>query len=99
MKIYVFYFAAYDCKEDPPSVEVDVCISTLEPINQDIVGSQANFSCKSGCLLYGSSTLRCRRIADPIIQFKWIDDSGGSISPRCICSGQCCSKGVVRLLL
>lgn len=85
-----FYFAADNCDKDPPSVEMDihVCISTLEPTDQDIVGSQANFSCKSGCLLYGSSTLRCRKIADPIIKYEWIDDTGGITSPSCICSGQ-----------
>ena len=61
---------------------------TLEPINNDIVGAQANYSCSDGCDLHGSSSLRCRSMGSPVNDYEWVDEST-SISPSCICSGQC----------
>ena len=63
--LVLIFSVAPRCDMDPPAIEMGNR-TTLEPVDRDIVGGQANYSCNENCFLQGSSSLRCRRVVSGI---------------------------------
>ena len=75
-------FAGLKCAVDYPSIN-NGTVSSLESVDMDINGAQANYSCRDMCTLEGSSSLRCRTLPSGS---QWINDQMEVNFPSCVCS-------------
>ena len=76
-------FAASRCNEEPPTIDMQgsAPITLQGPY---INGFQANYSCRTGCNLEGSPSLRC-------ISSMWQLENETLMSPTCNCKYSRCT--------
>ena len=93
-----FIVTALTCGEHYPTI-TNGNVSTLEPVEIDINGAQANYSCNDGCHLFGSRSLRCQILATgPLnsqVSSQWVNESGKFYAPSCLCPPGKCIVGIV----
>ncbi|CAI8051863.1 hypothetical protein GBAR_LOCUS28383 [Geodia barretti] len=75
------------CNKSSPKIN-GVNATYLESTETEIVGSQVNYSCNSGCTLQGSKSFRCRvEVIGGHGSSEWVNDTGGTALPSCSCYG------------
>jgi hypothetical protein len=84
---FLFLFAVVACNKPSPKIN-GVNATYLESTETEIVGSQVNYSCNSGCTLQGSKSFRCRvEVIGGHGSSEWVNDTGGTALPSCSCYG------------